>query len=209
MDSEDRNNDKKIMLIPPNTGGRLAEPVSVDQIKTVFITEGIGAKEIAMRYSLSLESVKRVISENNLEQVRNDTIRKGLAEIQNVQLNQAKKLMDLEGNFKRMRIIQLEKILEDYMAYYARHGHFNKTHPLTGEVLKDSAGFPLQINIPSITKEIMSLKETVTLSEGLKVLLNQIDAIINKPKHVDNVGEDVIDVLEYSDLFKKRDESED
>jgi hypothetical protein len=206
MDDQNRDKDKKHLILPSQGSGRTNFPVSVDQIKSVYITEGVSDKEIADRFSIPLDSVKRIIDENQLEKVRADHVRDGLKHIQNVQVNQAQRLMDMEGSFKRMRIVQLEKILEDYMAYYARHGHFYKLHPITGEILKDQNGFPLQINIPNITKEIQSLKESVSLSEGLKLLLNQIDAIINKPRKVDNVNSDIIDVTDYNNLFKPRED---
>lgn len=90
------------------------------------------------------------------------------------------------------------------MAYYSTHGHFYKVHPITSEVLKDTNGIPIQIKIPNVSNEISQLKESVSLSEGLKQLLGQIDDIINKPKDVENLNSDVIDVTEYNDLFSKK-----
>lgn len=207
MDSEDRNQDKKHALIPSPETGKARTPISFDVIKSVYICEGISAKEIAERFSLPVASVERVIKENNLEDLRSAYIREGIRELQSLQLNQAQKLMDLESSFKKMRILQLEKRLEDFMVYYKRHGHFNKVHPVTGEVLLDGNGIPMQISIPNVAKELQHLKETFNLSEGLKNLLGTIDAIINKPKDVESLGiDDAIDMKSYDNIFKKREE---
>lgn len=125
-----------------------------------------------------------------------------------MQLVQAEKLMDIETKFKKIRIIQLEKTLEDYMVYYSRHGHFYKVHPVTHEILKDTNGIPIQIKIPNVGHEIAQLKESVSLSEGLKQLLGNIDSIINnggKPKDTENLGGDIIDVTDgFNNLFEKK-----
>lgn len=203
MDSENRDKDKKHLMFPVNSA-----PLSVDQIKSVYICEGISAEEIAERYKLPVLSIKALIEEHKLPELRSAYVRDGLSKLQNVQLGQAQKLMDLENSFKRMRIIQLEKMLEDYAAYYARHGHFYKTHPISGEILKDSNNIPMQIFVPNISKEIRDLKESVSLSEGLKNVLSQIDDIINKkPSRVAQpVNSDDIEMDNFNGLFKKRKE---
>lgn len=207
--AEDRNKDKKHIFFNPD-GSNL--PVSLDIVKTVFIGEGLSAKEIAKRFDMPVDTIQRVIDQNKLEDLRAVYIRQGLTEIQNVQLTQAQKLMDMESNFKRMRLLQLEKTLEDFMAYYARHGHFYKVHPVTGEILMDTNGIPMQIRLPNVTKEIMDLKESVSLSEGLKVVLGQIDALINKKSSreaipLDDEDDKIIDAT-FSDMFKVRKKDE-
>ena len=215
MDSEDRDKDKKRTFhVVDDQGSSSNLPVTLDIIKTVYIAEGISVQEISSRFNLPVETISRIVTDQKLDQLRSAYIREGLMQIQNVQLTQSKKLMDLENNFKKMRLIQIEKVLEDYSAYYARHGHFYKVHPLTGEVLKDSNGIPMQLKLPNLTKEIMDLKESVSLSEGLKNVLTQIDSIINNkssreaiPLNDDGDGT-VIDAT-FQDIFKhnsKKDE---
>lgn len=212
MDSEDRNKDKQRVFHVVDQSGSSNLPVTLDVIKTVYIAEGISPKEISERFNLPIETVTRVVTENKLEELRAAYIRQGLMEIQNVQLTQAQKVMDIETNFKRMRLLQIEKMLEDYTAYYARHKHFNKVHPLTGEVLLDNNGIPMQIKLPNLTKEIMDLKESVSLSEGLKNILTQIDAIINKKSSREAIPlnddeSEVIDVT-FDSMFKQRKKDE-
>ncbi len=190
---------KNQIIVPAN--GRT---ISVDQITTIFICEGLSAQDLANRFSIPVASIERIIEDNNLNELRAAHIKHGLMHIQNVQLSQAEKLMGLENQFKRLRIIQLEKTLEDYAAYYARHNHFYKTHPITGEILRDTNGIPMQIKLPNITKELIDLKEGFSLSEGLKMLLGQIDSIINKPSRNKEESLDIIDVTDIDSLFKKK-----
>lgn len=202
--AENRDKDKQQLFFNVDENGHSNLPVNLDVIKTVYIAEGLTAPEISKRLDLPVETVNRVIKENKLEELRSVYIRQGLTEIQNVQLTQAQKLMDMESNFKRMRILQLEKILEDYTAYFARHGHFYKVHPITAEILKDTNGIPMHIRLPNVTREITELKESVSLSEGLKNILNQIDLIINRKssREVTPINdEDVIEAT-FDDMFK-------
>lgn len=185
------------------------QPFSSEHIKNAFICEGLSVKELSDKFFLPVQAVETFIQDNNLEALRSAHVKHGLAKLQNVQVAQAEKLMTLEGNFKRMRILQLEKTLEDYMAYYSRYGHFYKVHPLSGEILKDTNGIPMQIPIPNVSKEILALKESVSLSEGLKILLGQIDDIINRPKDVKQIDPDIIDVTNFDNLFKKKNRDED
>lgn len=208
------DSDKKdlVKLVPMEETGMSHLPVPVERIKSVFICEGISAAEIAERFHLSEAQVQKVITDNKLVDLRSAYVRQGIAKLQNTQLNQAQKLMDLESKFKGMRIIQLEKVLEDHLAYHAKHGHFYKLHPVTQEILRDTNGLPLQIKIPNIIKEITDLKETVTLSEGLKVLLAKLDDIINKPKDAEKIDPNTIDMAQFGGLFQAkelRDEDED
>jgi len=208
----DSNKKDLVKLVPMEETGKSHLPVPVERIKSIFICEGISAREIAERFSLSEAQVQLVIKENKLEDLRSAYVRQGIAELQNIQINQAQKLMDLESKFKRMRIIQLEKILEDHLAYHARHGHFYKLHPVTQEILRDTNGLPLQLKLPNITKEITDLKETVTLSEGLKQLLAKLDDIINKPKDAERIDPNTIDMAQFGNIFEAkqlRDEDDD
>ena len=102
-----------------------------------------------------------------------------------------------------MRIIQLETVLEDHLAYYARHGDFYKRHPVHGEILEDSDGIPMQIKLPNISKEIRDLKESVTMSEGVRQLLHRLDEILNTKKPEELAEDpDTFDVTEYNEIFK-------
>lgn len=193
-----------IKLSPMEETGMSHLSIPVEQIKSVFICEGISAKEIAVRFFLSEGQIQKIITDNKLEELRSAYLRQGISELQNVQINQAQKLMNLETKFKSMRIIQLEKILEDHIAYHQRHGHFYKLHPVTGEILRDTNGLPIQLKLPNITKEITDLKETVSLSEGLKQLLSKLDDIINKPKDAERIDSETIDMAKFGNLFEAR-----
>lgn len=210
MDGEDRDSDKKIFLVPSTEPGKAIRPISLDVIKTAYIAGGKSAEEIAKEYVLPIEQVKNLIKDHKLPELRQAFIREGLSKIQNKQLHQAERLMEIEVQFKKLRLAQLETQLEDYMAYYGRHGDLYKRHPTTGDILKDQNGIPIQILIPNVSREISQLKESVTLSEGMKSLLHQIDDIINSPKPAEYVGgteedgEDIIDMGEFDGLFSKK-----
>lgn len=201
---EDRDKDKSHKLVPQQGTGQTHRVVSIDVLKSAYIADGLSAQEICDRYYLSLSQVERLIEDHKLPELRREYIKNGLATIKNTQLGQAQTLLDLELNFKKMRLLQLQKMLEDYMAYFARHGDFYKRHPSTGEVLRDTDGIPMQVYLPSVAKEIHALKETVTLSEGLNNLLSQIDDIINGKPKGESAGDNVIDMAEIDGLFKKK-----
>lgn len=207
---ENRDKDKAHKLIPaPETGMARRTSVSLDVLKSAFIAEGLDAKQIAERYYLSQSQVEKVIDEHKLVDLRKAYIRAGISKIQSQQLGQAEKLLEVELNFKKLRLVQLEKMLEDYMAYYARHGDFFKRHPVSGDILKDTDGFSMQIYVPNVAREIKDLKESVTLSEGMKTLLTKIDDIINgnagRPDGGKGDGDgEVIDMEEFDGLFRKK-----
>lgn len=204
--SED-SNDSKQSIFASSPTGQLVE-VKLEQIKAAYIVEGLSATELSSKFNLPAVMIDRYISENQLDKLRAAHIKHGISQLQNIQVAQAEKLMQLESQFKKIRIIQLEKILDDHMAYYAQYGHFYKVHPNTKEILKDTNGIPMQIKLPNVSAEIAQLKETVSLSEGLKQILGQIDDILHRPKDVENLNQDVIDVTSYSDLFSKRKRTE-
>lgn len=184
--------------------GQLTAFVSEEVIKNEYICTGATPEELARKFNLPVASMHTFISENKLDVLRAAHIKHGLTQLQNVQLHQAEKLMTLDNQFKKMRLLQIEKMLEDFMAYYSKHSHFYKVHPNTLEILKDTNGMPIQIKLPNVSSEIASLKEAVSLSEGLKQMLGHIDSIINTPKDTENAGTDVIDVTQYNELFKKK-----
>lgn len=202
---EDRDKDKSHKLVPQQGTGQTHRPVSIDVLKSAYIADGLSPQEISDRYYLSIGQVEKLVEDHKLPELRREYIKNGLATIKNTQLGQAQVLLDLELNFKKMRLIQLQKMLEDFMAYYARHGDFYKRHPSTGEVLRDTDGIPMQVYLPSVAKEIHSLKETVALSEGLNNLLSRIDDIINgKPKGEQAGDDNVIDMAEFDGLFSRK-----
>lgn len=201
---EDRDKDKAHKLVPQQGTGQTHRLVSIDILKSAYIASGLSAKEISDQYYLSLSQVEKLIEEHKLPELRREYIKQGLKTIRNTQLGQAQELLDLELNFKKMRLLQLQKQLEDFMAYYSRHGDFYKRHPNTGEILKDTDGIPMQVYLPSVTKEIHALKETVTLSEGLNNLLSQLDDIINGKPKGESASDNVIDMDEIDGLFKKK-----
>lgn len=207
MDFDDKN-DSNSSILTQSLSGEIIH-VGVEHIKVAYIVEGCSASDLATKFHLPVSSIEKIIQENQLDKLRAAHIKHGLAQLQSMQLVQAEKLMDIETKFKKIRIIQLEKSLEDYMAYYSRHGHFYKVHPITLEILKDTNGIPIQIKIPNVAHEISQLKESVSLSEGLKQLLGQIDDIINKPKDVEQLDPNIIDVTNFNGLFQKKKSEDD
>lgn len=205
---DNRDRDRKHKLVPMKETGKARKPVSLDVVKSAYIAEGLSPKEISDRYFLDLNQVKSLIEQHKLEELRKAYIRQGLNELQNKQLAQTQKLMDMEANFKKLRIIQLEKELEDYVAYYQRHGDFYKRHPVSNEILRNTNGIPMQIRIPNAYNEIKQLKESVTVSEGLKELLTRLDDILNNAPEEELFDSDVIDVSAYDSLFTQTIEEE-
>lgn len=204
---ENRDKDKSFKLIPAQGTGQTHRGVSLEVVKSAFIAEGLNAQQISERYYLSLGQVEKIITEHKLAELRRAYIQAGLSKIQNEQLTQAQKLLDVELNFKRLRILQLEKQLEDFLAYYGRHGDFYKRHPVSGDILRDTDGIPMQVHVPNVSREISQLKESVTLSEGIKKLMTELDDIINGKPKGESVGDadgEVIDMAEIDGLFKKR-----
>lgn len=205
---ENRDKDKSLKLIPAQeTGMARRIAVSLDVLKSAYIAEGLNAEQLAERYCLPVTKIEAIIQEHKLDELRKAYIREGVSKIQNKQVEQAQQLLDIELNFKKLRIQQLTKMLEDFMAYYGRHGDFYKRHPVSGDILKDTDGIPMQIHVPNVGHEIKQLKESVTLSEGLKKLMVELDDIINgKPKGEiagDGDGQ-VLNMDDFSQLFKKK-----
>ena len=208
IDDENQRAKDKLTTIIPTKESRKANSraASLDTIKSAFIAEGLTPEQICDRFALSPERVLSLIESNNLESLRNSYRKEGLKALQKVQVDQAQTLMDMENKFKQLRIVQLESQLQDYLAYYMRHGDMKKRHPITGEVLLDTNEIPLQINLPSLAKELLQLKESLVLSEGMKKILVSIDDII-KPQNSPNSTEgDVIDVNELESLFERKHE---
>lgn len=203
---EDRESDKKHKFAPMRETRKASQMISLDAIKSAYIAEGLNATEIADRYFLSPEVVSKLIQEHKLPELRKAYIQEGIAKIQNVQLHQAQSIMDIELKFKKLKLVQLTAQLEDYMAYYARHGHLYKVHPATGEILKTVDGIPLQLDVPNVSKEIYQLKESLTLSEGVKKLMVDLNSIINGDnKNTESVTDDeeIIEMSEIEGLFTK------
>lgn len=204
MDQSNKNSNN--LLIAKTENGLTV--IGEEQLINSYICEGLTAAELSSKFGLDPVVVSEFIENNELDKLRAAHIKHGLAKLQSTQLAQAEKLMTLENQFKRIRLIQIEKMLEDYMAYYSKYGHFYKVHPVTSEILKDTNGIPLQIKLPNVSAEITQLKESFSLSEGLKVMLSHIDDIINKPKDVKKLDNNVIDVTSYDNLFKKKTKEE-
>lgn len=202
---DDRSKDKAHKLIPTQSSGHTHRSVSVDAVKSAYIAEGLSTEEIAARYYLPLSLIEKLIEEHQLPELRKAYMREGLAKIQNTQLSQAEKLMNFDLDFKKMRLIELEQKLQDFAAYYARHGDFCKRHPVTQEILRDTDGMAMQLSIPNVTREIQQLKESLTLSEGLKKLIDHIDDVIHNRRQQPNVADDndtgAVDIDVY---FKKK-----
>jgi hypothetical protein len=204
MSNDSRELDKNTKLVTDLTIAPADNELNVDALKTAFIVESLDAKSLATKFAISESTAAFYIEKYKLEDLRSSHVKEGLTTIKNVQLSQAEKLMDIESQFKRMRILQLESILEDHAAYFQRHGHFYRTHPVTGEILLDHDKMPVPIKLPNVTKELNDLKESVTMSEGLKHILSQIDDVINKPKPQERLSDDPIDMLALDDMFKRK-----
>ncbi len=179
--------------------------VNFELIKNAYICEGSSPEELSRQFKVPVSYIQSVIQDNDLEKLRVAHIKNGLAKLQNIQVVQAEKLMDIETQFKKMRIIQLQHKLNDFVAYYSLHGHFYKVHPISKEILKDTNNMPIQIVVPNVGKEISELKESVMMSEGLKGIIDTIDSIINKPKDVTPVNPPPeVGFGSFDDLFKKK-----
>ncbi len=201
MDGEDRDLDKIHVYYPDKS----RKGVSKDVIKSKFIADGMTAEEIANECFLSVVTVRDIIEQEDLPELRKAYIIQGIQKIQNVQLHQAHKLMDIESNFKKLRIIQLEKVLEDFIAYYSRHGDFYKRHPVSGVILKNSDGIPMQLPLPNVSKELSQLKDSVTMSEGVRPLIHRLDEMINRSKPEEPAEDpDTFDITDVDKLFDTR-----
>lgn len=157
--------------------------VSLDTIKNMYITEGLTSEEIAKTFSVSPSFIANIIETNGLEALKAKAIKSAMQKVQDIQINQAKKVMDIENGFKKLRLIQLENELNDYMVYFSTHGDFYRRNSTTGEILTDIDGFPIQLQVPNVAREINQLKESIKLSEGLKTVLLSIDDLLNKPRN--------------------------
>lgn len=200
--SDDREYDKKRILYPANSNSG----VSLDVIKSKYIANGQSAEEIAEDVALPVAKIREIIENNKLPELRKAYAIQGIQKIQNTQLQQTNKLLDLENSFKKMRIIQLQEVLENHLAYYARHGDFYKRHPVHGEILKNSDGIPMQIQLPNVSRELSQLKESVTVSEGVRQLLHRLDEIINTGRPAEPAEDpDTFEITDFNEMFKPSD----
>jgi len=205
MDNEDRDLDKIIKIVPESGTNAprsiMKTGISVDVIKSMYIASGLSVEEISERTHLPKEKIEELIGYHNLPELRKAYIIEGVSKIQQAQLQQSHKLMDIENNFKKLRILQLEKQLEDFIAYYSRHGDFYKRHPMTGDILKNTDGIPMQLSLPNVSKELSQLKESVNLSTGVRTLLDRLDEIINTPKAKETIEKDDVIDVDFKKIF--------
>lgn len=206
MDGQDRESEKNHKYYPSKeeVSSRSISNlgVSLNHIKSLFIASGLDVQEISKQTFQPVEKIQQIVKDHKLVELRKAYVIEGVNKLQNVQLQQSQKLMDLENDFKKMRILQLEDELKNHLAYYARHGDFVKRHPTTGEVLRNSDGIPMQIRLPNVARELTQLKESVMLSEGLKNLLNRLDEIINSGPKLEDVPDGPGDiVVDYKKIF--------
>jgi hypothetical protein len=178
--------------------------VTAQQITNVYVCEGLSIKDLADRFQIEVAAAENFVEENKLDDLRALHVKHGLEKMHSIQLAQAEKIIDIETQFKKMRLIQLQKTLDDYLAYYNVHGHFYKVHPINGQILRDTDGIPMQIRVPDVSKEIKDLKESVSLSQGLRSMLNQIDEVINSPKNKPLTHDSTITMDEFDGVFKKK-----
>lgn len=178
--------------------------ISMDVVKRAFVTEGMTSEEISEALNIPKKDVDQIIKDLDLRNVRKNLIKSGVKKIEHKQIDQAKSLMNLDISFKKLRLIQLEKQLEDFAAYYATHGDFYKRHPTTDKILKDTNGMPIQIPIPNVAKEIGHIKESLNLSQGLKNLLQHVDDILNTKKEERLDDPEESQIIDMDALFTKR-----
>lgn len=201
---ENRKLDQIIKMYPAK--GVKKQPVSKDLIKSAFIADGLGAKEISRKFGLSIDYVENYIREESWEELRKAYIIQGINKIQNVQVDQAQKLLNLETNFKALRLAQLQEMLEEYAAYYARFGDLKKRNPVTGEVLKNDNGIAMTIKIPQVAKEIRELKESVTVSDGMRSVIRNLESLVSAGDTIDtDEVPDTININDYEELFSRED----
>lgn len=202
---DDREKDKNYKICSTNS----RKSITKDLLKSKYIAENLSIKELADMYNISKELIETHAKDENWNELRRVYIQSGIHKIQNTQLQQAQKLLDLDNNLKSLKLCQLEKMMENYAAYYARHGHLFKIHPVSGEILTNDENIPIPIKIPDVAKEIRALKESVTVSEGMKQLLDKLELIVNVGTPIDE-GEspDIIDITNFNGLFEREDNNE-
>lgn len=194
-----RVRDKKIIIIPERKkiSKKLkaeTDRTDLDVIKTTYIVEGLSPKQISDRFHLPLTMVKTIIKEEKFDKLRRIHIRHGLQLLQNEQVCQAKDILDLESKFKSIRLVQLKDKLNDYMAYFSRHGDFYRRDPTSGEILKDNNDIPMQIALPNAAREMKEMKEAVIMASGITRILDQIELVLK--------GEDTTEgALSVDDFF--------
>ncbi len=154
-----------------------ATPVSLEQIKNLYVA-GFSLEKIAATTKLTVNKLKEIVNNYQLETLKSTLTTQGLSAIQEAQLNQAQKLLDLDNCFSTLRLIQLQSQLEDVAAYFAKHGDLLKRHPITGDVLLNTDGISMQIPLPNVKKEMEALKEKINLSQGLQNILKDVDRYI-------------------------------
>jgi len=180
--------------------------ISKYSLKILFVAHGKSLEEISNETDIALSSLQNLCEMEKWEELRNIHIASGLQKIQNRQVNQATKLLDLENKFKELKIIQLEKILESYIAYYDKFGHLFQTDLISGEIIKNDAGIPIKLKIPDVSKEIRDIKESMITGAGVHQILEKIERIVEKSNFVrKDESPDIIDISEYSELFEKSD----
>lgn len=199
---DDRTYDKKLNLYRMNS----RKGVSLDLVKSQYIADGLSIDEIAEIHAISKAQIERIVEEHNLPELRKAYMQHGIQKIQNTQLNQAHKLLNLENGFKNLRLIQLQENLEEYAQYYARYGDLKKRNPITGEVLRNDAGIALTLKIPDVSKEIKAIKESVTVSEGMAQILSRLESLVLAGTPITKESElDTIDVVDFNELFNRED----
>lgn len=196
-----RVRDKKILIIPKNpkrpthikTKAEIKQ-VSLDVIKTTYIVEGLSARQVANRFGIPLETVQAIIKEEKFAELRRAHVRHGMQLLQNLQVDQASTILELESKFKSIRLKQLKTRLDDYMAYYSLHGDFYRRDPETSKILKDQNGIPMQVGLPDAAKEMREVKEALVLSEGIKRVLAQVESVLK--------GDDTDGMLTADEFFE-------
>lgn len=169
------------------------EMLNLDQIKAAYIADSLTPTQIADKFNIPVATVRAVIKEGRLIELRRIHVRDGLHRLQNKQIKHAQDLLELENNFKHMKIQQLKLTMEDHMAYLSYHGDFYR-RGADGEIVKNKDGIPVTIPLPSADKTIKQLKDSLVMGEGLKQILAKIQLVLEG----DEVsGED----LDLEDMF--------
>lgn len=196
--------DAKTILVPAKETGKARFRVSLDVIKSAYIA-GATEAELCEQYALTPEQALKIVTDNKLPALRKAYVEQGIAAISQIQIGQAQKLLEIEGRFKALKVVQLEELLKAYAAHFTRYGHLFKVHPTTGEVLKDVNDMPMKLPIPNIINDLKDMKEAVVLNEGLKKMLVNLDDIIKpRGKLTEDTGTVVDLERDFDGLFKPR-----
>ena len=187
------------------TGRR--KTVALETLKYEYLTENLSVKDIATKHRIKTDTVRLIIRDNQLDVVKKSMLSYGLMKIKNKQLSQAEQLMNIDCEFRQIRIGQLQGRLQEFKDHHEKHGDFYVRNPENNEILIDVNGFKVSFPVNNVIQEIQEMKESISLSVGLEELLHKIDDIIHNTHHdakyIDSPQKDdiVVEGENFKDLF--------